>query len=621
MYLERINSPADLRALDPSELPSLCSEIREFIVQAVSKTGGHLGSNLGAVELTIALHRVFESPRDVIVWDTGHQSYVHKLVTGRRDEFSVLRQRHGLSGYPSGDESEHDVVENSHASTSLSWTAGLATGFALTGHDHRRVVAVIGDGSMTGGMAFEALNNLGHYGQRAVIVLNDNGRSYAPTVSRLSTVVSRLRQSPSWVKNRQRVTNLLGKVPLGGEVKRGLSGAAAAMRDMWEPPAFFETLGVRYLGPVDGHDLDALDSALRDAAVYDEGPIVVHVLTDKGRGYAPAEADQEKHLHDTGLFDPATGNAPAGSGVSYTSAFTDALVAAGDRVPELVAITAAMPGSTGLLPFQQRFPDRCFDVGIAEQHALTSAAGMARAGLRPVVAVYSTFLARAFDQALYDIGLHRLPVIICVDRAGITGPDGASHHGLYDIAMFSRVPGMTIFAPSSVEELTVAFEEALAITDGPVAIRWPRGSAVQADAVGSGRAGRRVRAGADVCILAAGSRLPAAVTAASLLDDEGIDAEVWDPRVLTPLDAEMMRRASQFPLVVTVEDGVRIGGFGSLVNDALQRRSDRVPRVLQLGTPDAFIPHGDASVLHEELGLDAAGISSAIRKTLLRSDG
>ncbi len=621
MYLERINSPADLRALDSSQLPALCTEIRDFIVQAVSRTGGHLGSNLGAVELTVALHRVFESPRDVIVWDTGHQSYVHKLVTGRREEFSELRQRHGLSGYPSAEESEHDVVENSHASTSLSWTSGLATGFALTGHDHRRVVAVIGDGSMTGGMAFEALNNLGHYGQRAVIVLNDNGRSYAPTVSRLSTVVSRLRQSPNWVKSRQRVTNLLGKVPLGGEVKRGLSGAAAAMRDMWEPPAFFETLGVRYLGPVDGHDLDALDSALRAAALYEDGPIVVHVLTDKGRGYGPAEADEEKHLHDTGLFDPATGNAAGGGGASYTSAFTDALVAAGERIPELVAITAAMPGSTGLLPFQQRFPDRTFDVGIAEQHALTSAAGMARAGLRPVVAVYSTFLARAFDQALYDIGLHGLPVIICIDRAGITGPDGASHHGLYDIAMYSRVPGMTIFAPSSVEELTAAFEEALTITDGPVAIRWPRGTAVQSDTVGVGRSARRVRSGTDACILAAGSRLPAAIAAARLLEDEGIDAEVWDPRVLAPLDAEMIRQASRFPLVVTVEDGVRVGGFGSLVNDALQRRSDTVPRIIQIGTPDAYVPHGDASVLHAELGLDATGISASVRKALLRSDG
>jgi 1-deoxy-D-xylulose-5-phosphate synthase len=618
MHLEKIKTPADLRALDSQELGALCQEMRDFIVQAVSRTGGHLGSNLGAVELTVAIHRVFESPRDVIVWDTGHQAYVHKLLTGRQDGFAELRQRHGLSGYPSNAESPHDVVENSHASTSLSWASGLVTGFDLTGHDHRRVVAVIGDGSMTGGMAFEALNNLGHYGQRAIIVLNDNGRSYAPTVSRLSSAVSKLRQKPNWVKGRQRVTTLLARVPLGGEVKRGLSGAAAALRDMWEPPAFFETLGVRYLGPVDGHDIGAMESALRDAAAYEDGPIVVHVLTDKGRGYAPAEADEEKHLHDTGLFDPVTGSASGGGGLSYTKTFTEALIDAAAETPELVAITAAMPGSTGLLPFQDRFPDRCFDVGIAEQHALTSAAGMARAGLRPVIAVYSTFLARAFDQALYDIGMHRMPVILCIDRAGITGPDGASHHGVYDIAMYSRVPGMTIFAPSSVEELRAMFATALDITEGPVAIRWPRGAARSDPEVGDGQKARLVRDGRDVCIIAAGAMLAPARAACELLADEGIDATLWDPRVLKPVDAELIRSAARHPVVVTVEDGVRIGGFGSTVNDVLQRRADRVPRVLQLGTPDEYLPHGPAEVLHQELGLDPAGIAASVRKALLR---
>ena len=619
MHLEKIKSPADLRALDAEQLGELCAEMREFVVQAVSRTGGHLGSNLGAVELTVAIHRVFESPRDAIVWDTGHQAYVHKLLTGRQADFTELRQRHGLSGYPSAAESAHDIVENSHASTSLSWASGLATGFELTGHQHRRVVAVIGDGSMTGGMAFEALNNLGHYGQRAVIVLNDNGRSYAPTVSRLSGAVSKLRQSPNWVKGRRRVTSMLGKVPLGGEVKRGLSGAAAAMRDMWEPPAFFETLGVRYLGPVDGHDISAVESALRDAAAFEDGPIVVHVLTEKGRGYAPAEADEEKHLHDTGLFDPATGNAPASSGgANYTKAFTDVIVSSAETHPELVAITAAMPGSTGLIPFQEQFPDRFFDVGIAEQHALTSAAGMARAGLRPVVAIYSTFLARAFDQAMYDIGMHGLPVVLCIDRAGVTGPDGASHHGVYDIAMYCRVPGMTIFAPSSVEEIPVMFEAALEITDGPVAIRWPRGNARQSSEVGSGLAARLARTGSDVCILAAGKMFAAAEEACDLLADEDIRATLWDPRVLKPLDREMLRHAAQHSLVVTVEDGVRVGGFGSLVNDALQRRAEVVPRVLQLGTPDEYLPHGDAAELHAELGLDPAGIAASIRKSLLR---
>ena len=656
MHLAKLTSPADLRALSPAQLDELCAEIRHFIVQAVSRTGGHLGSNLGAVELTVALHRVFESPRDVIVWDTGHQAYVHKLITGRRDGFEQLRQRHGLSGYPSMSESPHDVVENSHASTSLSWASGLATGFQLTGHEHRRVVAVIGDGSMTGGMAFEALNNLGHYAQRALIVLNDNGRSYAPTVSRLSTVMSRLRQSPHYVQGRRAVDHLLERVPLGDGVRRSLDSAAAAMREMWEPPAFFETLGVRYVGPVDGHDITAMESAFRDAAAYADGPIVVHVVTQKGRGYAPAEHDTEKHLHDIGLFDPVTGGSPAPAPAEptesdepvrqaeptesdeparqsepvlrdYTAVFTETLIAAARRNGNLVAITAAMPGSTGLLPFQREFPDRFYDVGIAEQHALTSAAGMARAGLRPVVAVYSTFMARAFDQALYDIGLHRLPVILCVDRAGITGPDGASHHGLFDIAMFTQVPGMTVFAPSAPDELPIAFAHALEITDGPVAIRWPRGKGPTAGTAEPPDVmtndvrvrARQHRSGPDACILAAGQTFNAATEAAELLSTDGLEVSLWDPRILKPLDRAMLLDAAAHPLVVTVEDGVRVGGFGSLVSDALQQFDvPTVPRVTQLGTPDAYLPHGTAQELHAELGLDAKGIAAAVTKTLAR---
>jgi len=619
MYIEKIQSPADLRALEHEQLEELCLEIREFLVHAISRTGGHLGSNLGAVELTIAVHRVFESPRDIIIWDTGHQTYVHKLVTGRSEAFSTLRQRHGLSGYPSRSESEHDVVENSHASTSLSWASGLAAGFDLSGHEHRQVVAIIGDGSMTGGMAFEALNNLGHYGQRAVIILNDNGRSYAPTVSRLATVMSRLRQSPNYVKGRQAVASILDRLPLGEEVKRGLSGAAAAMREMWEPPAFFETLGVRYLGPIDGHDIEALESALSDASSYEDGPIVVHVLTDKGRGYAPAEADDEKHLHDIGLFDPVTGDTPSTGGKSFTSQFSSALVNIAEHRDDVVAITAAMPGSTGLLPFQHRYPERFFDTGIAEQHALTSAAGMARAGLRPFVAIYSTFLARGFDQVMYDIGLHRLPVVICIDRAGVTGPDGASHHGIHDIAMYARVPGMTIFSPSSLQELPLMMDQALEIEHGPVAIRWPRGDADESSVVGQGLSARLVRDGNDVAILAAGRMLKAATAAAVLLEEEGIDASVWDPRLLKPVDKEMIRAVINRSLVVTVEDGSRIGGFGSLVADELQRRSGPIPRLLQLGTPDDYLPHGSAEELLAELGLDASGIAAEVVK-VFKSD-
>lgn len=656
MHLAKLTSPADLRALSPAQLDELCAEIRHFIVQAVSRTGGHLGSNLGAVELTVALHRVFESPRDVIVWDTGHQAYVHKLITGRREGFERLRQRHGLSGYPSTAESPHDFVENSHASTSLSWASGLAAGFELTGNEHRRVVAVIGDGSMTGGMAFEALNNLGHYAQRALIVLNDNGRSYAPTVSRLSAAVSRLRRSPHYVQGRRAVDHLLERVPLGDGVRRGLDSAAAAMREMWEPPAFFETLGVRYLGPFDGHDIEAMESAFRDAAAYSGGPVVVHVVTQKGRGYAPAEHDTEKHLHDIGLFDPATGASPVPTPAAqppaapapvpsepatakppaapdepvlrdYTATFTETLIAAARHRSDIVAITAAMGGSTGLLPFQREFPERFYDVGIAEQHALTSAAGMARAGLRPVVAVYSTFMARAFDQALYDIGLHRLPVILCIDRAGITGPDGASHHGVYDIAMLTRIPDATVFAPSSPDELPVAFGHALEITDGPVVIRWPRGKGALARPIGSlptsphsmRPQARQHRTGSDACVLAAGQTLRAAAEAAELLSCEGIEISLWDPRMLKPLDRAMILDAASHPLVVTVEDGVRVGGFGSTVSDALQQLDvPSVPRISQLGTPDAYLPHGSAAELAAELGLDAKGIAASVSKTLAR---
>jgi 1-deoxy-D-xylulose-5-phosphate synthase len=619
MLIEKIKSPADLRALDRSQLAQVCDEIRDHIVQSVSKTGGHLGSNLGAVELTLAIHRVFESPRDAIVWDTGHQSYVHKLVTGRQD-FSTLRQRHGLSGYPSRAESSHDWVENSHASTALSYAYGISSGFEANGEAHRTVIAVVGDGSLTGGMSFEALNNLGHSGRKVVIVLNDNGRSYAPTISRLSTALSRLRSSPNYVKGRRHVGEVLDRVPLGDEVKRGLSGAAAAVREMWEPPAFFETLGVRYTGPVDGHDIAALETALRDAALFD-GPIVVHVVTRKGLGYTPAEDDEEKHLHDIGLFDPATGNSPGGGAAppEFKKAFSTALLAAAETHPELVAITAAMPGSTGLIPFEERYPGRVFDVGIAEQHALTAAAGMAMAGLRPVVALYSTFLARAFDQLNYDIGLHELPVILCLDRAGITGPDGASHHGVLDLALCLRVPGMTVFAPSSFEELPIMFAEALTITTGPVAIRWPRGSAPLAreGTTGSGRTGHKLRTGVDVCILSVGCQLEACLDAAEELSDQGIDATVWDVRTV-PLDRAMLRDAALHELVVTVEDGIRVGGVGSVVSDELSRipMLDMRPRTLNIGTPVSYLPHGTAAELKREYGLDGHGIATTIYKCM-----
>ncbi len=618
--LEQIQGPADLRTLGSGELEALAAELRAFIVDAVSKCGGHLGSNLGAVELTLALHRVFDSPRDVILWDTGHQAYVHKLVTGRRDGFARLKQAGGLSGYPSRAESEHDWVENSHASTILSYAHGLATALKDSG---RHVVAVIGDGAMTGGMAYEALNNLGYSGRRVLIVLNDNGRSYAPTVSRLSEGLSWLRLHPSFVTARRRVESRVRGLPaVGGVAWTWMQGVKAAFREVFEPRAFFETLGVRYTGPIDGHDVAKVEHALRHAATYD-GPIVVHVLTQKGRGYAPAERDEEKCLHDTGVFDPVTGKArsPGTQPPGYTQVFSDQLLRLADEHPNLVAITAAMPGSTGLLPLQAREPDRVLDVGIAEQHAVTAAAGMAMGGLRPVVAVYSTFFTRAFDQANLDAGLHGQPVVFVLDRAGITGEDGASHHGVLDLALCLKIPGMTIFAPSSAGELERMLSDALDI-DGPVVVRFPKGAArfVEQDQVGSGLRARKVRDGDDACILAVGKLVEAAEDAAAELASHGLSVAVWDVRVAKPLDPAMLEAAAEYPLVVTVEDGTRIGGVGAFIADALAALDETraAPRVLILGTPDRYIPAAKPAQILADLGLDGPGIAAATRKALGR---
>jgi 1-deoxy-D-xylulose-5-phosphate synthase len=617
--LETIDGPADLRRLSYEQVDELATEIRDFIVQAVAMHGGHLGSNLGAVELTLALHRVFQTPDDILLWDTGHQAYVHKLVTGRQDDFATLRQAGGLSGYPNRAESEFDWIENSHASTVLSYAHGVATAVKLRGLD-RRVVAVIGDGSMTGGMAFEGLNNLGNTNSRVVVILNDNGRSYAPTSSKLGESLARLRLDPRFVRNRARLERLIQTLPFGSRIHRGIESAEAAVREMWEPPAFFEQLGVRYIGPLDGHDVEGLESALRNAAEWD-GPIVVHVLTQKGRGYGPAEEDEEKCLHDiSGTLDAGTGLVTRSNAPSYTATFTDSLLAAAEVDERIVAITAAMPGSTGLLPFQERFPDRFLDVGIAEQHAVTAAAGMSMLGLRPVVAIYSTFLARAFDQVEFDVGLHGQPVVFCLDRAGITGDDGASHHGVLDMALLSKVPGMTIFVPSSLQELEVMFAEALRIETGPTTIRWPKTVArnVRAHEVGSGLQARKVREGGEVCLLALGKLVQEAERAADLLAEQGVTATVWDVRVAKPLDVDMLADAARHRLVVTAEDGIAIGGIGSQIVEGMAGlREDRVaPPTVVLGTPAQYIPHGKADHILAGLGLDAAGIAAAALKAL-----
>ena len=640
MHLERISEPRDLRALSHPELDELASEIRQFIVEKVSVTGGHLGSNLGAVELTMALHRVFDSPTDALLWDTGHQAYVHKIVTGRRDRFDELRQGGGLSGYPSREESRHDFIENSHASTVLSYAFGLAVARDAGRNDHRHIVAVIGDGAMTGGMAFEALNNLGHSGRRVIIVLNDNGRSYAPTVSNLwndgsssdpdepTTVVDRLtdrlshvftdiRMNPVYVRRQRRIEKFLHDLPgVGAQAERALDALKAGVREFLQPPAFFEALGVRYTGPVDGHDIAAVEHALHNAIELSaEGPIVVHLLTAKGRGYLPAEDDDEKHLHDAPVFDPLSG--PPKTGPSgYTESFSRAICQLADTDDRVVAITAAMPGPTGLLPLQHAHPDRVFDVGIAEQHAVTAAAGMAMAGLRPVVAIYSTFLSRAWDQVVYDVALHRLPVVFCLDRAGVTGPDGASHHGVYDMALLTKVPGMRVLAPSSDLELEqMVADAALLADDGPVTIRYPRGSAHRADPseVGRGIAARQVHTAddAEVCILAVGRTLADAVAASGKLAADGIASTVWDVRCCSPLDADMIADASRHRRVVTVEDGIAAGGVGSAIADALRANDGPSPDIRVLGLPTQFLAHGSPDDILARHGLDAAGIAAA----------
>jgi 1-deoxy-D-xylulose-5-phosphate synthase len=632
MVLERIGSPADLKALANGDLAELAVEIREAIVQAVARSGGHLGPNLGVVELTIALHRVLDSPRDRIVWDTGHQAYVHKMLTGRVAAFSSLRTAGGLAGYPSREESEHDIVENSHASTALSWAAGLAWPERDRPEaERRRTVAVVGDGALTGGMAYEALNNIGHHELPVTIILNDNGRSYAETVSRLSQRVADLRTDPRVHRLRGMLDAINARLPWARFAQRVTEANVRALKTaVSDAPAlqsFVEALGVSYLGPFDGHDVSGLERALRRAHRI-EGPVLLHVLTEKGKGYAPAEEDIEKRLHDTSQFDPETGQVVRSGSRSWTAAFSDAMVAIAQRRDDVVALTAAMPGSTGLLPLANADTRRVIDVGIAEQHALTSAAGLAHAGMLPVVAVYSTFLARAFDQLNLDVGLHGEHVVLVLDRAGITGDDGPSHHGILDMALGLRVPGLTLLAPSCEEDLIELLDAAIEL-DGPVLVRFPKGTVVPRSALGA-RAGtpvpplgaRTLREGGDVCILAVGDRVAAALGAAELLAAEGIAAAVHDVRSVRPLDPALVAAAAHAPFVVTVENGVAEGGAGTEVAARVRELVGPrgVPPMLQLGVPTAFLPHGDPGRILAALGLDAAGIAASVREGLAPED-
>ncbi len=621
--LRSIESPADLKTLDAAKLPQLADEIRSFLVDAVARTGGHLGPNLGVVELTIALHRVFDSPKDLMVWDTGHQAYVHKLLTGRADRFRDLRQAGGLSGYPSRAESEHDLVENSHASTALSYADGMAKGLALTGATDRSVVAVVGDGALTGGMCWEALNNIAAAPDRpVVIVVNDNGRSYAPTVGGLAHHLAALRLNPSYEQVLDLVKSSLSRTPLvGAPLYDALHGMKKGLKDLLQPQAMFEDLGLKYVGPIDGHDIVALEHALRRARAFG-APVIVHCLTDKGHGYAPAEQDEADNFHGVPVIDPVSGVPVGVAPPSWTQVFAEELVAIGHERDDVVAVTAAMTRPVGLHPFAGVFPERVFDVGIAEQHAVTSSAGMAMAGLHPVVCIYSTFLNRAFDQVLMDVGLHRCPVTFVLDRAGVTGVDGASHNGMWDLSILSIVPGMRVAAPRDAARLRELLREAVADDSGPTALRFPKASVADdlptVDRVGGLDILRR-DADAEVLLVSVGALAPMVLDVADRLNAQGIGVTVADPRWVLPVDDAMPALAAAHGLVAVVEDSGAVGAVGDAVARELRQRSIRTP-VRSFALPQRFLEVGERSQVLADVGLSAQDVAREIVEAVARLD-
>jgi 1-deoxy-D-xylulose-5-phosphate synthase len=611
--LDSIGNPDDLKALEAAKLPQLAQEIRDFLVSAVARNGGHLGPNLGAVELTIALHRVFNSPAEPILFDTGHQAYVHKLLTGRRDGFAKLKQRGGLSGYPCRAESEHDWIENSHASTALSYADGMAKAFAVRG-ERRTVVAVVGDGALTGGMCWEALNNIAAAKDRSVvIVINDNGRSYSPTIGGVAEHLNTLRTNPGYERVLAKIKEVLGRTPLVGEpLYDALHGIKKGLKDVLTPQGLFEDLGLKYVGPIDGHDFGALENAFVQARRFG-GPVLVHCVTHKGFGYQPAEQDEVDHLHSPGAFDPVNGvELPKGAG--WTGIFSDEIVQIGADRSDVVGITAAMLHPVGLAAFANAYPERVFDVGIAEQHAVTSAAGMAMAGLHPVVAVYATFLNRAFDQVVMDVGLHRLPVTFVLDRAGVTGDDGPSHNGMWDLSILSLVPGIAVAVPRDGSRLRELLREAISIEDGPTAIRFPKG-ALPADTdaierVGSVDVLRRDPA-PDVLLVAYGPMAGVALEVADRLADQGIGSTVVDPRWLLPVDPYLVTMAAAHALVVTLEDHGRYGGAGATLSIALRDRGVDTPVRIQ-SIPQRYLAHGKRAQVLAEVGLTAQDVARSV---------
>lgn len=636
--LETITHPRELRKLGDVQMEALAQEIRDFLVTNVSQTGGHLGPNLGVVELTLAIHRVFDSPKDGVIFDTGHQSYVHKLVTGRQD-FSTLRQQGGLSGYPDRGESVHDIVESSHASSSLSWADGIARARQLNGEDDRYVVAVIGDGALTGGMTWEAINNIAaDKNRKLVIVVNDNGRSYAPTVGGVADYLASLRPaldqvrthrryeaSMSWGKKRLQDGNVVGQF-----VYRSLHAAKKGVKDWWAPQGLFEDLGIKYIGPVDGHDQKAMEAALTAAKNYG-GPVIVHAFTEKGRGYAPARADVNDQFHAVGVIDPETGESVEESGgMSWTGVFGEEIAKIADERTDIVGITGAMLLPVGLAKFAQKFPERVIDVGIAEQHALTMAAGMAFGGLHPVVAIYATFLNRAFDQLLMDVALHKAGVTIVLDRAGVTGPDGPSHHGMWDMSMLQIIPGLHLAAPRDAVRLREELREAVAISDAPSVVRYSKGKAgPEVAALERLYDGVDVLARnhhnmpdtpkdpqTDVLIVSVGAMSELSLEVAQRIGDQGITSTVVDPRWVLPVPRSIVQLASQHRIVIVVEDGVRAGGVGSRIRQEL--RAAGIDTALnEVGLPVEFLAHGTRSQVLERVGLTAQRVAQDVVEQVL----
>ena len=608
-------SLATLGQMSPAQLKELASEIREFLIDKVTKTGGHLGPNLGVVELTIAIHRVFDSPKDVVLFDTGHQSYVHKILTGRAEQFDLLRQRNGISGYPNRRESAHDVIENSHASTALSWADGISRGFFLTGQSDRHVVAVVGDGALTGGMSWEALNNLSPESDRnLVIVVNDNERSYSPTIGGLATYLTTLRASKEYERILGRGKRMLHKTPLVGKYIYGtLHGMKKGIKDMVAPQGMFEDLGFKYLGPIDGHDIAAMEKTLQIAKEFGS-PVIVHAITEKGRGYTPAIEDMAEKFHAVGIVDSVTGKPLKASAPSWTNIFSEEITQIGQENSKIIAITAAMLGPTGLDKFAQSFPDRTIDVGIAEQHAVTSAAGLSYAGMHPVIAIYSTFLNRAFDQLLLDVALHNAGVTFVLDRSGITGDDGPSHHGIWDLALTGIVPNMHVGAPRDGARLKEILRQSVAIHDAPSMIRFPKG-AVPLDIPAleriSGTDILHRGASKQVLLISVGSMASMAVEVANLAKEQSIEITVVDPLWVKPISPDVIAMCGQYGTVIVMEDGIKHAGIASTISEALREAGSNCT-LHSIGIPLEFIEHSKRNEILEDLAITPAEIVQQI---------